>query len=132
MAKDKILSVLESISKYDLSNMFYSLTLNYKNIVQGFDYKEFDTNLIREIIDNYDENITTFNLAINNLGRYDENKYKSYYYIVDLIFHTDGMVFTFSSPYLSNREIRVSDVDKLFRIYEEHKKTSKTLYDIVL
>lgn len=130
-----IISILDDLKlKCDLidsNDMFYSLTLNYKNLVKDYEYKMLDFQFIKDIINNFNDDIKTFNLTIRNYGRYDENRYRTYYYNVDLVFHSGGMVFNFGSRYLSNREVEISSIDKMFDVYDEHVKSSKRLYDII-
>ena len=128
---EKIITILNNITNINLDDFYYSLTINYENIVHNFEYKKVNLDEISEIINSFKNKIETFNLSFNNYGKYCEERYKSYYYNVDFIFHTDGIVFNFNSKYLANREIVVSDVDKLIDIYDEHKNSSKRLYDIV-
>lgn len=125
-----ILTILNDIRKNNLNDFFYSLTINYENIVYGFENKKFDSNEIMEIINKYDK-IKSFNLSLNNYGRFNESRYKSYYYNIDFIFHSDGIIFNFSSNYLSNREIVITSIDKLVKVCNEHKISSKKLYDII-
>ena len=129
--REKIISILNDISKIHLDDFSYSLTINYECIIHSFEYKKVNITEIFEIINGFENQIKSFNLSFNNYGKYDEERYKSYYYNVDFIFHSDGIVFNFSSKYLVNREIIVSDIDKLISIYNEHKKSSKRLYNIV-
>lgn len=129
--REKIISILNDIAKIDLDDFSYSLTINYESIIHSFEYKKVNITEIFEIINGFENQIKSFNLSFNNYGKYDEERYKSYYYNVDFIFHSDGIVFNFSSKYLVNREIIVSDIDKLISIYNEHKKSSKRLYNIV-
>jgi hypothetical protein len=128
--KDKLLSTLIELENKKLADFHYSLTVNYINIIQNFECKKFDLHNIRKIINDC-EHIDTYNLTIINYGRYDEERHKKYYFSVDLIFHSDGIVFNFVSPYLSNRELEFSNIDNLFKVYEEHKLCSEKLYNIV-
>ena len=129
--KDKLLSILDDISNYDIGDMFYSLTVNYKDIVKEFNHEKFDVNTVRNIILDINE-IETFNLTINNYGKYDEKRYESYFFTTNLTFHSEGIVFTFSSPYLSNMFIDgIPDVKHLIKILGEHKKSSENLYNVI-
>lgn len=129
--KNKLLSIVNKLSSFDLSNHFYSLTINFENIINSFDDVEFDINSIKKEINNFNDKIKSFNLSINNYGGYNESRYKLYYFNADLIFHSEGIVFSFNSPHLSNREMEVSDINKLFKIYEEHKISSEKLYNLI-
>jgi hypothetical protein len=129
--KEKILTILNDITKIDLDDFCYSLTINYENIINSFENKKVNITEIIDIINGFENKIKSFNLSFNNYGEYNEDRYKSYYYNVDFIFHSGGIVFNFTSKYLVNREIIISDIDKLINIYDEHKKSSKRLYDII-
>lgn len=70
-------------------------------------------------------------MSFTNVGEYSDKRYKTYFYNVEFIFHSKGIVFDFSSNYLSNRQIDISNIDKLFEVYSEHKKSSKRLYNVI-
>lgn len=134
--KDKLLSTLKKLesdnifySRYYGIDFFYSLTIDYKNIIESYQHEKFNLIDIENIINSYDE-IETYNLTIYNYARYDENRYKKYYHNADLIFHSDGVVFYFTSPYLSSNELE-TNIDNIFNIYDEYIKCSKSLYDII-
>jgi len=128
--KNKLLSILNELDKLDLSNFFYSLTIDFDTIIQDFKYQGLDINEIRNILDKYSE-IESYNLSITNLGRYKENQFENYYSITDIIFHSEGIVFTFSSPYLSNKYIDVNNIHNLMIIHNEHVKSSQILYNLI-
>lgn len=130
MKKVELLSILDSLVDKDLSNYYYSLTINYINIVMGFNYRKFDISGIKSILNSYSD-FDTYNLTITNSGRFNKERYSGYYYDVNLVFHSDGIVFSFLSPYLSNRELVVSDIDNLFKIYDYHKLYSASLYGVI-
>lgn len=101
------------------------------DIVNRYEAKSFDVASVKEMIQNCDYEIKSFNLSVNNYGRYDEERYKGYFKNVDLVFHSGGNNFTFSSNYLSNREFEIRTIEKIFEILEIHEKTSKELYDVI-
>ncbi len=129
--KHKLILLLDNLSKFDLGDFYYSLTINYVNIVRGFDNKKFNIDSIKDKINNIDTPVTSYNLSLNNYGRYDEKRYEKYYHNVDLVFYYGGIAFNFTSRYLTNSDIRISNINKLFTVYEEHKKSSKVLYDVI-
>ncbi len=130
MKRKDLLKIVDDLSKYKCKGFYYSLTLNYEKIVEEFKYKKYDIEAIKNDISLYDKKITSFNLTLTNVGKYNESKYSSYYHSVTIIF-CDRMLFTFISPYLSNSYIEISDLDKLMRLYKEHKTTAKKLYNII-
>lgn len=130
LARQKILSLVESLEEYNLNGHYYSLTINYINIVNSYEDESFNASSVKEIIQNCDHEIKSFNLSVNNYGRYGEGRYKGYFKNVDLVFYSGGNSFTFSSNYLSNRKLGIGNIDKIFELLEIHEKTSKELYDV--
>jgi hypothetical protein len=130
--KDKLLSILDELEGRDLSGFFYSLTIDYVNIVYSFNRRGFDLNDVRKIV-NGEKFIKTFNLTIQNTnGDWDESRYEKYWNNVTMIFHSGGIVLDYVSPYLTNSQLPVSDIDKLFRIYERQNLYSKKLYKTIM
>ncbi len=129
--RKNLLTILNDITKIDLDDFYYSLTINYQNIIHSFDDKKVNITEIVETINDFENQIKSFNISFNNYGKYDESRYESYYYNVDFIFHSEGIVFNFTSKYLIIRELSITNIDKLVEVYEECKKSSKRLYYII-
>lgn len=130
--KEIILDYLDKLSKLDLTGYDYSLTLNYKKIVHDFNYVPFSVEEITSILNNYNDEITSFNLTVNNFGRWSEEKYENFFNNITMIFHSKGIVYQFASPYLSMLQpIEMESFDKLVAVLDIHKKASKELCDAI-
>lgn len=128
--KQRLLTVLKDLAQVDFSSFYYSLTINYIDVVPRFKKHEVNISYITDLISNHKDEITSFNLTIDTYN-YSEEKYKSYYFDAVFIFHSGGIVGSFVSNYLSNREIEISNVKDLILIYKSHKKFSKELYNVI-
>lgn len=130
--KEKLLSLIDEFSKINDEEFYYSLTINYENIVYEFKNEKFILEDVKKLVDDYNGEITSFNLSLNNNGPYSEDRYKSYFYDVKFVFHSEGILLSFSSSYLSNRDISVISISQLKKIYDAHKEASKLLYNKIM
>lgn len=93
-------------------------------------HTNFDIDSIRKNISLYKKKITSFNFTLTTFPKWTEDMYSAYYDYTDIIF-CDEILFSFTSPFLTNKYVEISDLDKLMRVYKEHKLTSKKLYKII-
>lgn len=122
--------ILEELSKFDLSNHYFSLTINYEKIVPDYKSPKFDIKYIEDILSKIPK-IDTFNLTITNHTGYDEKRYKGYFFQSFLIFHSDGMLLRFISSDLSTdpNGIEVQSIQKLMDLYDFYREVSQELYN---
>lgn len=130
--KDRVLSIIDKFSKINDEEFYYSLTINYENIVYEFKNEKFILKDVKKLVDNYNGEITSFNLSLTNYGPYSEDRYKSYFYDVKFVFHSEGILLGFTSNYLSNRDISLISINKLKKVYDAHKEASKVLYNKIM
>lgn len=133
-AKDKLLKIISDLAKHDTTNIYYSLTLNYKDIVE-YNYKQqFDFEKIKIVIDSFETKITSFNLTLKNETSYkdfDEIQNK-YYNMFTLVFLYKGGYFSFASPFMSNQfYLHNKSVDTAIEILKTHIESSKKIYTLV-
>lgn len=123
-------SILKELSKFDLSDHYFSLTINYEKIVSDYKSPKFDIEHIKDILSKISK-IDTFNLTITNHSGYDEERYKSYWFTSFLSIYSDGISLRFLSSDLSTNPngIEVQSVEKLMDLYDFYRKISKELYD---
>jgi hypothetical protein len=123
-------SILKELSKFDLSDHYFSLTINYEKIVSDYKSPKFDIDQIKDILSKISK-IDTFNLTITNHSGYDEERYKSYWFTSFLSIYSDGISLRFLSSDLSTdpNGIEVQSIHKLMDLYDFYRKISKELYD---
>jgi len=123
-------SILKELSKFDLSDHYFSLTINYEKIVPDYKSPKFDIEHIEDILSKISK-IDTFNLTITNYTGYDEERYKSYWFTSFLSIYSDGISLRFLSSDLSTNPngIEVQSINKLMNIYDFYRKISKELYN---
>jgi len=123
-------SILKELSKFDLSDHYFSLTINYEKIVPDYKSPKFDIEHIEDILSKISK-IDTFNLTITNYTGYDEERYKSYWFTSFLSIYSDGISLRFLSSDLSTNPngIEVQSINKLMDIYDFYRKISKELYN---
>jgi hypothetical protein len=123
-------SILKELSKFDLSDHYFSLTINYEKIVPDYKSPKFDIEHIEDILSKISK-IDTFNLTITNYTGYDEERYKSYWFTSFLSIYSDGISLRFLSSDLSTNPngIEVQSINKLMDIYNFYRKISKELYN---
>ena len=123
-------SILKELSKFDLSDHYFSLTINYEKIVSAYKSPKFDIEHIEDILSKISK-IDTFNLTITNYTGYDEERYKSYWFTSFLSIYSDGISLRFLSSDLSTNPngIEVQSINKLMDIYNFYRKISKELYN---
>jgi hypothetical protein len=123
-------SILKELSKFDLSDHYFSLTINYEKIVPAYKSPKFDIEHIEDILSKISK-IDTFNLTITNYTGYDEERYKSYWFTSFLSIYSDGISLRFLSSDLSTNPngIEVQSINKLMDIYNFYRKISKELYN---
>jgi hypothetical protein len=123
-------SILKELSKFDLSDHYFSLTINYEKIVPDYKSPKFDIEHIEDILSKIPK-IDTFNLTITNHTGYDEERYKLYWFTSFLSIYSDGISLRFLSSDLSTNPngIEVQSVEKLMDLYDFYRKISKELYD---
>lgn len=123
---------LKELTKYNLIDHYFSLTVNKESLVPNYKKPKFDINHINQVLK--DKDIKTFNLTITNLsGDWDEKKYEGFWYDVDLIIYSDGLRLVFRSNNIStdSNGIEVNNIEKLIEIYGLYKDFSKELYNTI-
>lgn len=124
----ELIRQVKELKSFDLENdLNYSLTINYKNIVESFKYQKLDLEEIRNHITNFGGNITSWNLTITNLKRYDEEMYTRYYCTYDLILTCEEVLVNFSSrflqlPYCEVKDDSIENALKLINFYKDKSK----------
>lgn len=141
--KNKLLKFISDLAiDEDFKNLNYTLTINYKKIVEGwfddnknYKYEKFDSNKIIDLITPI--NVKSFNLTLidefNNNIEYD---YNQYYYRLNYIFYGQKNIknnLYFSSTRISlnqlsekESKLNIKVIKKIANIY---KRTSKKLYN---
>ena len=131
--KNKLLSIVKKVEQQKIPDLHYSLTINYVKII---DDKKINFLEFKNILENHTI-IKSYNLTFSTRIKLNEfmlsKQYTEYYNKFDFIFYgeeLDEIYFDFLSPHLTNN-IKVSNINTLFKVYHIHCKTSKLLYDII-
>lgn len=130
--KLQLINQVEELKSFNLDNeLTYSLTINYKNIVESFKYQKLDLEEIRNHITNFGGNITSWNLTITNLDRYDEERYSRYYYIYELILTCEEVLVNFSSRFLQLPycEVKNESIGNALQLINFYKDKSKEIWN---
>jgi hypothetical protein len=129
--KNTLLQIIDFIHQVGIDKPYCSLTLNYEPIIHSFNHTAFNEKDLKEQILSFPEEIKSYNLTIDNYGPYTENSYTNFYTITEMVFHSKGMLFSFISPFLINKHIKVSDMDMMVKIQQEHMDSAKKLYELI-
>ena len=136
--KYEIISILDHLENRDLNGFYYSLYIDGVNIVEFSKHAQLNFEEIRNILNDYNS-IENYHLSLRNYTIDDSKKYNKYFYDVDFTFYTKNKILLFynsnnlnSNNINSNNEyLIVSDISKLFEIYNEYNHCSKRLYDMI-
>lgn len=132
--KDKLLKIIGDLSKHNTKDLYYSLTINYKDVVEYKHKQQFDFEKIKIIIDSFEPKITSFNLTLKNETSYKdfEEIQNKYYNMFTLVFSSKGSYFSFISPFMSNQfYLHDKSVDTTIEILKTHIESSKKIYTLV-
>lgn len=135
LLKNKLLSIVKKVEQQKISDLHYSLTINYVKII---DDKKINFLEFKKILENHTI-IKSYNLTFSNRVNFMSHsklnefmlskQYTKYYNKFDFIFcgeELNEIYFDFLSPHLTNN-IKVSNINNLFKVYHIHCKTSKVV-----
>ena len=131
--KSEIISILDDLENRELNGFYYTLYIDGVNIVRFSKQAILNFDEIRNILNDYN-NIENYHFSLRNYTIDESKKYNKYFYDVDFIFYTKNKILLFynSNNLNSNNEyLTVSDISKLFEIYNEYNHCSKRLYDMI-
>jgi hypothetical protein len=144
----ELLDFIEKLYGYDeFKGLYYSLTINYKDVITDYRPEIFDFDSIfkiKNLISEY--NVESFNFTLYDNFPIERNKkdfnfeYDRYWYSANYIFHGENNInceFYFLSQGLSINQLpeklklNQNSVLKLIEIGDFYKKTSKEMYKLL-
>lgn len=135
MKKEKLLKQVSDLKSLKLdSDLNYSLTINYQNIVESFKYQELNLIEIENHINTFNREITSWNLTITNMKRYDESRFADYYFVYDLALTSDYLIVNFYSRFLQLPYCQIKDdsIEQVLLLIDFYKEKSKEIWDKVI
>lgn len=100
--------------------------------MESFKHAKLNFQEIRNFLNNYNS-IKNYNLTIRNFTTYNSKKFNKYFYDIEFIFYNKYIEMHYNSNQLNTKidGLIVSDISKLFEIYNEYNYCSKRLYDMI-
>lgn len=131
----ELIRQVNQLKSFDLEkDLNYSLTINYKKIVESFKYQKLDLEEIANHITSFGDNITSWNLTITNLKRYGEEMYTRYYCTYQLMVTSGEVLVNFSSKFLQLGpyfEVKDHSIENALQLISFYKDKSEEIWNKV-
>lgn len=131
--EEKILKSIKELSNLDYSLFeFYSLTINFKNIVNNFQNRKINLDEIKNHINNFDGEINSYNLTFSNLGVFDEKRYSGFFMDVNLILTSKENIIDIITRISEIRYLPLKEnitIKETLNFIDVYEKSTRELYE---